>query len=300
MAFRLRRGETVSDGLRRIAREQATKAAEIGIEKVGANEELIHEGRTRCKKLRGLLRLVRPEIGEVYQHENSILREAARRLSEARDAAVLVTTFNEVTRDSPAESERIESIRDQLTGTARQLDGTDCEVRLGVFRQTMASFSERVVAWPIEGEDFDAIEAGFVSVYRRGRDAMRKARKSQDDELWHDWRKRAKDHWYHVRIVRNVWKPVMSAREGELDLLSDLLGKDHDFAVLKSALGQFKMVEKEFLQVLTERIEKRQQSIRVKSARLGERLYAETPKAFRKRVKRYWRAWREPLSNPVE
>lgn len=156
----------------------------------------------------------------------------------------------------------------------------------------MGTFLDRIEEWPVTGDDFAVVEPGLLETYRRGRKAMKHARKTGTDIAWHDWRKRAKDHWYHIRLLRNVWKPVLKAREAELDALSDLLGEDHDLAVLDAKLRGLEGIEESHLQPIVHRIEGRRAELKATAERLGDRLYAETPKAFRKRMKRYWKAWR--------
>ena len=53
---------------------------------------------------------------------------------------------------------------------------------------------------------------------------------------WHDWRKRAKDVWYQLRLLQDTWPDVMKAMAGQASQLSDLLGDDHDLAVLSTKL----------------------------------------------------------------
>ena len=49
----------------------------------------------------------------------------------------------------------------------------------------------------------------------------------------HEWRKRVKDLWYHVTLLEDAWKPVMSALADEAHELSDRLGDEHDVSVLR-------------------------------------------------------------------
>ncbi len=44
----------------------------------------------------------------------------------------------------------------------------------------------------------------------------------------HEWRKRVKDLWYHVTLLQDAWRPVMSALADEAHELSDRLGDEHD------------------------------------------------------------------------
>src|SRR5258708_29025277 len=56
--------------------------------------EYIHHVRTTIKRLRALLRLIRPVVGEqFFNRENARLRKAGRRLAVARDAEVARETL---------------------------------------------------------------------------------------------------------------------------------------------------------------------------------------------------------------
>src|SRR6056297_686685 len=85
VAYRLREDESIEEFLKRVASEQVAKAIE---DLEGADEELheaVHEFRKRGKKIRGLIRLVRPGFTE-YAGENAWFRDLAGELSAIRDA----------------------------------------------------------------------------------------------------------------------------------------------------------------------------------------------------------------------
>ena len=57
-------------------------------------------------------------------------------------------------------------------------------------------------------------------------------------EDFHEWRKRVKYHWYHCRLLKNLYKPLMKARRDEAKHLADLLGDDHDLSMLDLLLTE--------------------------------------------------------------
>ncbi len=85
MAYRIKKGDkSVQAGLRRIADEQIGRAlGEIDDDDLDFAEK-VHQVRKRCKKLRGLIRLVRPAFDD-YSAENGAFRDAAQMLSGVRD-----------------------------------------------------------------------------------------------------------------------------------------------------------------------------------------------------------------------
>ena len=101
MAYRFKRGNSsVEAGVRRIATEEIDGA----IDEIDDNglelHETVHQVRKRCKKLRGLIRVVRPAFDD-YQDENAAFREAARALSYVRDTEALIETYDDLVGDVP-------------------------------------------------------------------------------------------------------------------------------------------------------------------------------------------------------
>ena len=71
MSFYLLADESVEDGIKRIVNEEINQAIkEIDNPRLKRNEA-IHEVRKHCKKIRSVLRLVRPQFEETYQFENA-------------------------------------------------------------------------------------------------------------------------------------------------------------------------------------------------------------------------------------
>jgi hypothetical protein len=114
--YRLRLGEDPQDGILRIVSEQVAKALdEIGDNDLDDHEKL-QQVRKRCKKIRAVLRLVRPAVGSVYSEENRWYRDQARGSSRVRDAQTLIGTFDSLREHYFHQSSwtRFEPIREAL------------------------------------------------------------------------------------------------------------------------------------------------------------------------------------------
>src|SRR3569623_648211 len=85
-------GEPVDAALRAIALDQLDETLADLSAPSDAGRSIVHEARRRCKKLRGMLRLVRPAFPD-FEVENGAIREAAKGLSHLRDAEVLHQTL---------------------------------------------------------------------------------------------------------------------------------------------------------------------------------------------------------------
>ena len=288
-SYRFLEGEAVPEAVRRVARGRIDHAIdELRGKSKSSAEEAVHEARKDMKKLRALLRLVRDELGdEVYRRENGLFRDAARRLSGVRDADVMLGTLEKLDGSFPALREALEEHR----RGARRAGQPDEVIR------DLEEARARVQGWPLDRDGFDAFEGGLRRIYRRGRRAWRAVEEEPTSEILHEWRKREKDLWYHLTLFREVWPTPLKTVADEAHVLSDRLGDDHDLAVLQQWAHEHVGPLDGFDQVVTRRREPLQRD----ALQLGRRLYAERPRAFVARMRRYWEAWRpaQPAQRPV-
>jgi len=295
--YRIKRSETPVQGLRRVAAGRADHALEQLREH--SDEEAaaaVHEARKDLKKLRSVLRLVRDELGDdVYRRDNVRFRDAGRLLSGARDAEVKIETLNGLTERFPdrLSEERLAPYPAALEAERQRLAQLDDQ---GVLERAVAEIEagEAAVAdWPLQADDWSLIGPGLACAYRRGRNLFADVKAEASDEAVHEWRKRVKDLWYQLRIVRNAWPEVLDEVADQAHDLSDLLGDHHDLAVLRDdALERRELLPDGELERLLASISERQDGLADDALVLGERVYAEKPKAFVRRMRSYWLAWR--------
>jgi CYTH domain-containing protein/CHAD domain-containing protein len=296
-SYGLKRDEELSEGLARVAAGRAEKALERlhGIQSGEADAaDAIHGARKDTKKLRTVLRLLRDELPTgSYEEQNQLFRDAAGALSATRDAEVKLDTLdslNEHVRGlpkEPVESWRLilETEREAAANAARD------EPAMGEAVSRIETGLEAIEAWPLEGDSWRLIGGGLRRAYRRGRKAMRAAEADPSEPSFHEWRKRAKDLWYGLRLLQESWPRTLEATGEEAHQLSDLLGDHHDLAVLREDLHRRRLGAEETA-ALEAAIELRERELGEAAFDLGHRLYAERPKDFSRRLRRYWEAWR--------
>jgi CHAD domain-containing protein len=284
-AYRLKDGEPLPDEIARVARGRIDDAIdELRGKSDSTPVEAVHEARKDMKKLRALLRLVRGELGEsVFARENACFRDAARELSGTRDADVMLETLGGLDLPAGLGWELRKDIQAQ-----READGTGDDREAAGDRAVaiLKDARKRVDDWPLRNASFDALADGLQRTYRRGRRDLRAAREEPTVEALHEWRKRAKELWYHHTLLRSLWPPVMNAVGDEAHELSDLLGDDHDLAVLAHWFGVHANPAPEFF----EAVEERRRALQRGAFDLGARLYAEKPSAYLSRMRRLWEA----------
>jgi CHAD domain-containing protein len=291
MAYRFTFRQTVAQNARRIALAEVEAALALCGNEGGDREETIHDVRKKCKRMRGLIRLLRGplETDGKYDTDDGFFRDAARELGSARDSAVMVETYDKVLDRFAGEIDRrrYAPIRRALTLNARAVHARDdLAARLATFRDRMLEARERVEDWHIDAEGFDAVRDGLAASYRRGRKSMRAAFAEPTEANFHEWRKHAKYHWYHTRLLEPVWKSEMKARRKAAKDLGAMLGDHHDIATLKDHLAGRNGRVSDFNALMERRAIELAAGARI----LGERLYAAKPKAFTAEVGRWWQA----------
>jgi CHAD domain-containing protein len=296
-AYRLRAGEAPSEGMRRIALARADSALERLREAEWIEDPAapVHGARKDLKKLRAAVRLLRRELGDdLYRAENARYRDAGRQLSATRDAEVKLRTLEALCERFP------ERLAGEAVGEWRQ--GLDRERReavaaahggasIAVARNAVEAGRARVAAWPLRTESWKLVGPGVERSYRRGREAMRRAAEDRSGDSLHEWRKRAKDLWYHLRILEGALPAPLAGSVERADALADTLGDHHDLAVLRADLLD-RALPPAARPVLVAAIEQRQEELAAAAFEQGETLYAQRPKAFRRGLRRGWKNWR--------
>jgi CHAD domain-containing protein len=296
MAYRIEPNEGVREAILRVARDQLDTALhalhdEIGDDPVAA----VHTARKAVKKERSLLRLIHAAVpAKQRRAENAALRRAARGLSDARDAEVMIQTLERISvrfagqlPESSFAAVREPLERERDTERARLVDSASADQAAG----QLAGARARIDGWRLRSGGWPALEAGLERSYRRGRRAMRKAAGRGSPERMHAWRKRAKDLWYQERLLTAVAGPAVRGQAKDLHRLSDLLGDDHDLAVLRRRLANPLPVAADVDGVVG-LIDHRRAELEGEAFSLGARIYAEKPRTFVRRMRSAWRAGR--------
>jgi CHAD domain-containing protein len=65
---------------------------------------------------------------------------------------------------------------------------------------------------------------------------MKKARAAPEPDALHEWRKRAKDHWYQARLLKPIWPAMMEPHIAAADDLGEWLGLINDLAVFRDRI----------------------------------------------------------------
>lgn len=295
MPFGFTQRSAVEKQVRRIATEQIEKA--LGESRGYADfDKTVHGLRRRCKKLRGLLRLIEPRF-KGFEVENRALRDAADGLAGMRDAVVMIETLDGLLKFDRAGNRipRIDmALADAATGLLESqltsLPKRRARQRLMAdFCGTIEQVGRRARDWSIGRSGFASLAGGLEETYRRMADGMGTAMAEDTAEAMHDWRKQTKYHWHHVNLLRRAAPEVLGGHGRLLDQLGEFLGDHHNLHVLDESLaaerGRLHDSEAGTIRAV---IVERQAILAKQAFALGRQLTAEKPVALRRRFKHYW------------
>jgi CHAD domain-containing protein len=288
MAFRFKLTESFADGFRRIACEQIDRAS-TQLREDGQPAVTVHETRKTLKRLRALLRLMRPAVGhEAFKAENAYLRDIGLSLSGARDRHVLLETANGLASGGRLGRRVAESLRQAILAT----NGQGEPVSLRDAAERLASARQRIVALPVAGTGFDVAGEGLEASYREARRAFRRAYAQPSDEAFHEWRKGAQRHWRQMVLLARAWPGYLEARAQEARELSQELGEDHDLAMLVAFAHSDSAanLKGEVAAIVETAARRRQEELRDAARPRGERLFADKPALLRRNIGICWSA----------
>ena len=180
MPFYLLRKEPIAEGLRRIAHEQIDIALNNFEDESMPQHRQVHSLRARCKKLRGLLRLVQLPMGEAFHTEDQRFRAAGKALAEHREKDVIEKTIRSLEESNSAVD---------IAPTPVAPDAIEDSLAI------LTTCRGTVDRWPLSIHGFADAAPGFSRTYRKCLQSYDTVSRDRTDDNFHRLRKWAKYHW---------------------------------------------------------------------------------------------------------
>jgi len=295
--LRIEPGEPLPHAIRRLAQGELGEAHDAAGDRRRQLGTRVHDVRTAVKKLRALNRLVRPRLGRPARHADRRLRAIAHAVAPLRDDDVVLKTFDRVIDgvDKPMRT-ALAGLRARLAArlAARsRAFGEDERVR--ELRAQIEHERRGIGDWTPNENRWRAIDDGFKRGYRRAREAMAAAYRSESGTAFHTWRRTVKTHRHQVAALQPIAPGRLTARVSQLDRLGELLGNEHDLTVLEQAIRRerSRIPDQRQLERLLRLVVEHRALLRRRARPLGLRLFAEAPSVFRDRAKRDFRRFRQ-------
>ena len=303
MSYELRQDETIGGGVQRIICHQIEGAIKASSAQRNGRGSPVHETRRHLKRARSALRLAAGEVErEAWKREDRRLQKVGKLISEVRDAEVRLQTVRQLRefakgkRRSFRETEELLSF--ELDSFLAAFSEWPAEAK-----QRMTQSLDQIKAWPLSDLSCKQLRKCVQKTYKRGRIALKAATRKPTIKNLHTFRKRAKELWCQLRILRPLSPTIFEELNDELKAIGVYLGQVHDLAFVAERLTSFGSTKRgdRLLQAL---IDSREKDLEGTAIALGERFYAERPRQFARRIARYFSTWEttkaRALSTPIE
>jgi CHAD domain-containing protein len=273
-------------------RSALVRAIDAAAVRVGVGQRLstedVHDTRKRIKRARSALRVLRPALDDdAFSGCDRLLRAAGRSLSTARDAAVLAQTSARLrARLEGASPPKIneERRRHNLPG-ASTADAARAHRNLRRAAATLAGARLQRRGWIPLG-------SGVRVVYKHGRRIAADVKREATTEALHAWRRHAKRYWHVLEIFEVVNPTRLAPIIGNARRLSDLLGEDHDLAMLAERIRSRRGRPQTRDVALLSAIEERRARLGRRASRIGSKVYADRARDVERRLQTDWERWR--------
>jgi CHAD domain-containing protein len=293
-----RGGSSAGEPLRTVARgilAEARAALENGSR---SDAEAVHNFRKAMKRWRALLRLLEPHLGDSGRRLRIAARDLARELSGPRDAQSALNAIDDTLKhDANFSRASLRTIRKRVDEVRMRAESTTLTLELRT--QVLAYLRRATLAvdrWPVAQIGFDDIAERLTETYKRARRGLPDKWPATDAESLHELRRRVIEHRYQMELVEPLWPRLGKLWVEETQRLRDRLGRYQDLVVLDGLTAPHQLLAR-WRSKLAPLIADRQAVHLAAAARLGGRLFAERPKAFRRRLQAMWKARPDPDGN---
>jgi CHAD domain-containing protein len=294
VGFRLKCDETVSSEIQRIVLRQL-EVATSELTSIGdpESDEAIHDARRRIKKIRAVIRLVRPVLDNSSRPVESDLRRVNRMLAPVADGQGVIATLDELARrySKVLPRKTVATLRSDLIARERRIDSAaEAAHVLQRATATLRAERRRVKRWRLKVDGFRAIAPGLKESVRRARNAMLAAWIHPSAAQFHAWRRHVKEHWFHVRLLEGRCGDHLMRDQRRLEALDGVLGEYHNLVLLRDVLLTDSSLSRKQFRECLQVIVRYQRTLRLHAQLLGARIYCEKPRRFVRRVRRLWRS----------
>jgi CHAD domain-containing protein len=250
--------------------------------------ERIHEARRELKRAAALARLLAPILGAPAFGALDAVGAARRRVGRARDLDVMPDVLATLKCD-PGTSDLLLGAIEVERGKARgELAGVDLARLEGDLRESAAA----IAGANVESDDLEPLLRSLRLSYRAGKRCGRAAWASGDAEELHELRARVVDLSHQCAVFEPAWPAMFAAMGAEMQKLRQTLGAHNDLTVLgEFALGR-RELSPEAAEALVALVLKRRKPLERRAAGHFERVFAERPGAFARRMEGYLRVGR--------
>ncbi len=259
---------------------QITMSIDLGKDDAISDEVKVHELRKAIKRSRALLRLLKPGLQKKsFFSMDELLAKSARKLADQREATVNLRTFINLTNCSnqsfPKDLKNI-----ILEGLSKKINHSynlsqhnfSVQIQSSLLILKRINSKIEVITLPSleEKEIANLIKKTYYKTCKLYKDALY----SLDTEIIHKWRKFNKHLLFQLKYSPLEHNTKTNEMISLLINLSNILGDEHDLAILEDYLqANFELKEEDQRQIHLLVVKERNQ-LQKEAFKLGAKLYA--------------------------
>lgn len=293
MAFRFKLDEPIEKDFQRIGLEQIQRARTQLAANVDTATE-VHEARKCIKRIRALLRLGREGLGDgTFRAENARFRSIAALMAPARDQHVVLQTILKLEAETPGHAApALAHIKAAVLDPGHAVDTIASRDSMNQASAALERAAKRFRNLRIAPDEFSTLAKGLTRSYKRGLKWLETAYADGSDESFHELRKCVQAHWRHMALLSRAWPALIEARIAAARELSQILGDDHDLAILKLKVASLSgsVLAAEDAREIEALIAERQQALRLAAKPRSQLIFAASAKAHGRWIAAVWDA----------
>jgi CHAD domain-containing protein len=247
----LRPPEAVGETLRACARYILAEGRAAIEDRQRVEAVAVHDFRATMKWWRAYLRLIEPFLAVEDHHWRIEARDMARLLAGARDAQAA-----------------LDAVADMEHHTASRAEA-------------------RIERWPLDDVAFSDVAENLSQGYRRARHMIPDDWRAASAGDLHELRQRVVVHRYQMEVVKPLWPRLGKSWVREAQKLRLRLGKHQDLAVLARYAEPHQPLARWRSRLQSVISQRQGQHVSI-ARRISGRIFAERPKAFKRRLEAMW------------
>lgn len=283
--------------MRSVAAETLARARAILDDPAREPTVTVHDIRRAMKRWRALLRMLTPILGDGTVVLRQHARDLSRKLTAARDAQSSIDAFQDAVEASLGQDlgQQVALAPRSIVTIQSRLEALRAEGERSIWnderRREMTEYliaaTFQVTQWSVEAVTFADIADALSATYRRARRSIPKDWEHIEAEELHELRRRVVEHRYQMELIEPAWPRLGRLWVDEAQRLRTRLGKYQDLAVLILKAGPHQPLAP-WRSRLMPVIAARQHDHAMAARRIATRIFAESPRAFRRRLEALW------------
>ena len=248
----------------------------------------VHAARRNIKRMRSLLRLVRPGLGTAaFRDGDRLLKQAADLLAEARQAEAFNAILAKLNMSDATRSAILAYLRSHASAQPVPVALADAA---GKSLDLIAQLESEMRRWHLPRRGRSFCIGGLKRSYALARRQLAVALRTEDAAALHEARKHVIHNLHHTEMLRGLWPDVMPTIVAELTVLREALGEINDLDELTSAISGLAPADEALLTEIRAAIAALHGAHLMTARRKSALLYAEKPSAYAQRIDAMWRA----------